>query len=334
MNKNAIDQTLFQPSPFWQRLGRQHSKELERFGFENLKRTVNLRYFNWRLPGLFAHQFIPLGADWFKSPNGRVFTACVVNNSDGPSELALGRVSARTYAIVCAMLFSTVRRHDPERLLERYVEPRYGNPFLVRAFDSEFTQDMCNSVHEFYSATVELPDLRGKTIIEIGAGYGRLAHLVLTMKPGAKYWIVDVKPAIDVSQNYLKRTLPDKKIFGSQSFSSFEDVRADVLGSDLCFFTADQIALLPPKCVDLVVCISNLHEMTREQIHFYYDEIDRLCRAYFYSKQWTKSMARENGFTIRHRDYPIKPWWREVFNCRHDVQSWFSHSLHEIRGRC
>jgi putative sugar O-methyltransferase len=333
LHLNQIDRSVFRPSPFWEGLGRRHSEELERFGFENFKRTVNLRYFNWGVFGLFAHQFIPLATDWLRSPNPRVFTASVVNNGDGPSELALGRLSARAYAILCALLFASVRRRDSEGFLEKYVEPMYGNPFVVRAFDCEFTQDACNSVHESYSATIELPELSTKTIIEIGAGYGRLAHLLLTMRPGVKYWIVDVKPAIDVSQEYLKKTLPNKRIFGSQSFSNFEDVRAQVMASDLSFFMADQIVLLPAKCADLVVCISNLHEMTREQIDFYYDEVDRLCRGYFYSKQWMKSVAKENGFIICREEYPTKPSWREVFNHRHDVQSWFFHSLHEIGSR-
>ena len=330
MDGGAKNKKLFQPSPFWERLGRLHSQELEHFGIHNFKRTVNLRYFNWGLFGLFAHQFLPLAANWLKSRNFRVFSAYIANNNDGPRELAFNPLSGRIYAIICAMLFERTRRQDPLHLLESYVEPAYGNPYVVRAIDRDFTQDACNSVHEFYASTRELSNLSDKTVLEIGAGYGRLAHLFLSMNHGLKYWIIDIKPAIDVSQDYLTKTLPQRKIFGYRPFTNFDQVRGEVMDADVCFFTADQTELLPDRSADLVICISNLHEMSRQQIDFYYDQIDRLCRGYFYSKQWVKSIANENGFTIRRDEYPIKPFWHQMFNERHDIQSWFFHSLHKI----
>ena len=323
------DKTIFQPSAFWKRLGQQHTEELQRFGVDNFKRTVNLRYFNWGLLGLFAHQALPLGLAWLRSPKFAVLSAHVTNNHDGPRELAFNALSGRIYAIICAMLFDRIQRDDPEHLLDRYVEPNYGNPFLIRAFDHSFTQDACNSVNEYYASTSGLSDISSKTVLEIGAGYGRLAHLFLSMNPGLKYWIIDIKPAIDVSQNYLTKTLPQRKIFTYRPFTNFADVSDEVMASDVCFFMADQTPLLPAQSADLVICISNLHEMSREQINFYYDQIDRLCRGFFYSKQWMKSIATENGFTIRREEYPTKRSWRELFNRRHDVQSWFFHSLYK-----
>jgi hypothetical protein len=48
---------IYQPSPFWHELAAAGVRQLEETGFENFTRTVNTRYFNWRLLGIVRHQF-------------------------------------------------------------------------------------------------------------------------------------------------------------------------------------------------------------------------------------------------------------------------------------
>src|SRR5207244_5678393 len=46
---------LYRASPFWADLGGTHVQQLESDGFENFKRTVNTRYFNWDILGILRH---------------------------------------------------------------------------------------------------------------------------------------------------------------------------------------------------------------------------------------------------------------------------------------
>lgn len=38
---------IYAPSVFWEQLIERHIEELEAEGFENFKRTLNMKYFNW-----------------------------------------------------------------------------------------------------------------------------------------------------------------------------------------------------------------------------------------------------------------------------------------------
>ena len=51
---------VFRPSRFWDELGNQGVEQLTGHGLNNFKRTVNLRYFNWGIFGILAHQFLPM----------------------------------------------------------------------------------------------------------------------------------------------------------------------------------------------------------------------------------------------------------------------------------
>ena len=319
---------IYRPSPFWEKLAIEHIAQLERDGFENFKRTINLKYFNWGMLGILAHQMMPLGFWWLKSGRGNPLSATIVDQGSAGS--IYGTPGSRIYATHVALLYQRVLRDDTKGVFGRCSESLIGNPIRVQVDkDTIVTQDLCNSVHEYLRATLftEAP----KRVIEIGAGYGRVATVFLDANPGAKYWIVDIPPALYVSQRYLSEVYPSKKIFKFRPFERFSDVEQEVNDSDICFFMSNQIDLLPDKRVDVSLCISNLHEMTRAQIVHYFRQIDRLTSGTFYTKQWMRSIARENGFSISRDEYPIPPGWTKRFNVRHPLQSWFFEAAYDIK---
>lgn len=322
---------LFYPSRFWDELGAEHVQQINEFGLQYLKRTVNMRYFNWSVLGILAHQMIPLTLYWLRSANLRDLNAELINASEGPESLQISRINAKIYAIFVSLLFRFVERLDSEGLLPRVKEPNEGLPYLVKVGNGSVTsQDACNSIHEYYRSTINLgPAIRPLTVLEIGAGYGRIAPVFLTARQ-TKYWIVDVPPALYISQSYLSQVYPNRKIFKFRPFKNFDEVKDEVMEADICFFSSNQLPSLPRKSVDLVICISNLHEMSIDQINFYFDEIDRCSRGYFYTKQWLKSRAQINGFTIRRGEYPVKPSWTQIYDIKHPVQSWFFEALYRV----
>jgi hypothetical protein len=162
------------------------------------------------------------------------------------------------------------------------------------------------------------------------AGYGRVGDVFLRALPTSTYTVIDIPPALNLSQEYLSAIFPNEKIFRFRSFSDFKDVQTEFMSSRIRFLAAHQIELLPPKIFDLVVNISSLHEMTLEQIKNYLDQIDRVCSGSFYTKQWLVSRAKVNGFVIRDSECPIPKSWKCINHQQHPIQRMFFDALYEL----
>ena len=74
----------------------------------------------------------------------------------------------------------------------------------------DISQDLGNSTLEFYAIAEALgrEDPGPNGVLELGAGYGRLAWLYLAAFPRLRYLIVDIPPALALSQEYLTRLFP------------------------------------------------------------------------------------------------------------------------------
>jgi hypothetical protein len=123
---------------------------------------------------------------------------------------------------------------------------------------------------------------------------------------------------------------PHVTAFRFRPFKRYEEVQAEFESSRIRFLAAHQIALLPPKQFDLFVNISSLHEMTYPQIKNYIEQIGRLCRGRFYTKQWRIARTAVNGPVITESEYPIPASWTCVYHRRHPVQRMFFHALYEV----
>lgn len=327
--------TVYRPAPFWDGLVRKHLAELEEYGFDNFKRTVNTEYFNWRTIGILAHQRSVLYL-WLTAPDLSVFRARFLNPSfAGPSIARFDPLTAWIYKIFVAMFASILRRSDPLGLLDRLDEPLVGNPFLIEHRGRRISQDLCNSVHELYS--ILGPDggplARGRplSVAELGAGFGRLAHVFLASSPLVSYTIIDLPPALYISQRYLAQLFPEARIFRFRPFASFADVQDEYRSARIRFLLPHQAETLPDRSFDLFVNISSLHEMTREQVDTYFRLMDRVCRGRVYIKQWRVSQTPVNAVVFRERDYPIPASWRRIYRRdRHPIQRWFFDSLYEV----
>lgn len=323
---------VYRPSPFWDALSKRTLRQLEDDGFENFKRTVNMKYFNWNVLGIIRHQLLPVFCQWCRHPDPEIFKAEFPDyGANRPGVKAFNAVSAVVYKLYVAMLWEYVSARDPSGILKSLNEPTCGNPFLIRYKGRWASQDLCNSVHEFYSAGGhEAVDGRVWNVAELGAGYGRLAYVFLNALPSSSYCIIDIPPALYIAQQYLAEVFPKEKIFHFRRFKRYEEIRTEFETSRIKFLAAHQIELLPPKQFDLFVNISSLHEMTYPQIENYLAQINRVCRGRFYTKQWRVSRATVNGFVIKESEYPISPSWTTLYHRRHPIQRMFFEALYQI----
>lgn len=147
------------------------------------------------------------------------------------------------------LLFNTAQTQS-KRFFEAYkaIDNRHvGNPLTVRCRGCDIDADYLAAVEEweFLSQAGALDGIR--IIIEIGAGFGRTCHALLTLCAGIEeYIIVDLEPMLRLSSAYLRRAIPSAKI-RFVSHDHLEDL--DSVSPDL-LINIDSFQEMPPQVIE------------------------------------------------------------------------------------
>jgi putative sugar O-methyltransferase len=318
---------IYHPSKFWEALNEKNIQQLESGGLQNIKQTVAQNYFTW-VVGHKDKQFRYLA----RHTSLWVWPAILKGFFNYNPSFPLNRIQQRDLMVFTRMLWKFAEYFDTERLLMLIDEPLEGNPFKIHLDGKLISQDLANSVLEYYSIREYYkPSVSNKdTICELGAGYGRNAYVFLKALPKCTYILIDIPPALYISQHYLSSVFRDKKIFSFRPFDRFSDVEKEFNDADIVFLLPHQAELLPAKSVDLFINISSLHEMKTDQIHSYFKLIDKLTRQFFYSKQWWVSHNPADGITITPNDYPVPQNWKLLYLREAKVQIYFFEAMYAL----
>ena len=302
---------IYLPSKFWRQLNEQNIAQLEKDGMDNIKRTLAQNYFTWvvgcRSP-LFRHMAsLMTFSDW---------VAILRNLPLFSREAGLGLRRFYELQIFTRMVWVVAKRYDKLKVLKTLQEPAYGNPFNIKFDDRLISQDLANSLLEMYSVfDFSPPPIDSRfTVCELGAGYGRNAYVFLSIFKNCKYIIVDIPPALYVSQEYISEIFKDKKIMRFSSFSNLEEVADELNSADIVFLLPHQADLLKEKSIDYFINISSFHEMTKPQVSKYFELIDRITRGYFYTNQWNSFKNIRDEITMAKDDYPYDKQWNRVYS--------------------
>jgi putative sugar O-methyltransferase len=315
------------PSAYWTELNERSVRHLRETGYEHFKRSLATHYFTW-VPALRDAQFRFLAR---RLPPSTV-VACAARALLAERHEPFARKQSAVYSLLTFLLWEYARRNDPDRLLDRLDEPSEGDPPRLRLGGRRISQDLANSMLEYRSVAEAGLAGRVRTVLELGAGYGRTAFVFLRLQPGVKYRIVDIPPALYVAERYLAGQFADRRVFRFRPFASYAAVAAELEAADIAFLLPRQLELLPDRSADLFVNISSLHEMRPDQIAYYFGQIDRLTRGWFYTKQWKESRNPADGLVIREDDYPVPAHWRRVYSRPCAVQTYFFEALYEVGG--
>lgn len=317
---------IFQPSRFWDFFNDVNIIGLKESGFKNFKRSVNQNYFN----------FVPIFfADWFfisilflklkgliKTTKDYVLVDPDRINDKGDLKVVYRRVFQKNrklqlwlYSFTIKNLWNYIRGHDPENLLQTLEEPRLGNPIEIRDGQKLISQDLANSVQEYYFIKPHIEKIAAQPIkiVEIGAGYGRVGYVFLKAL-NCKYIVFDIPPALYISQKYLSELFPDKKTFKFRKFENFEDIREELEESDIAFFTINQIKYFPEEYVNLCVNISSLHEMRKDQAQMISDYMSKIAKDFIYIKQYKKYKNPIDNIVVKEKNYKFSGAWERI--CR------------------
>ena len=318
----------FRPSEYWQVLNKINIQQLNAYGLNNFKRTINQNYYNWIPDGFDNNQMKSLVSFWAKNPSLTAVNAKMKTpgffeppEADNPFVEEEG---AEIYRLFVGLLWHYTEKTDSYGISGQLSEPELGNTIHIESGGRLISQDLANSIRERNINYDYFDKDPGKTnhIAEIGAGYGRLGHVFLETTK-CKYYIFDIPPALMVSQWYLSELMQDKEVFKFRRFKDFEDVRHEIEAADVCFFTPNQLKLFPEGYFDALISISSLHEMTAAQVEAYKKIIQDKVSGTAYLKQWIKA---NNPFTekqLEKADYMLDENWEIAMDRTDAIQDQF-----------
>lgn len=312
-------------SAYWSMLCRKNVAQLLDKKYENFKQTVALNYFTWIVDRMDPQ-------------------AVFLQNSLPPEEVKLARKRAAEsqhhafitekqsefYNLLTYLLWNYTEKIVGSEVMAQFAEPEEGNPLSVKLDGRNISQDLANSVLEFYSVSQGLPNIRSlKSILEVGGGYGRTAYAFLRLLPNVRYVLVDIPPALYIAERYIAGQFSDRKIFRYRNFKNFSEVANEFNEAQIAFLMPDQLSLLPDHSTDLFLAIDCLHEMRPEQIKRYYETVNRLAD-YFYQKCWKKTTIPYDDITLTQNDYPFPSNWQNLYfrDCR--VQTTYFETMFNI----
>ncbi len=317
---------VFRPSAFWTGLGREHTAVLAPNRLLSFKRSINNCYMQW-LPGSFEDPRMKLPLAAFVARPSLLPIDVAVETPAQP-ELAAEVVGygglmpfanpnyLRFYAFYTGLVWYLMTLHATDDLHERIEEPSLGSPIVIRRNGKAISQDLAQSLLEYYRIRELVrtqPMSQRPTILELGAGYGRLAYVFLHAMP-CRYVIVDIPPTIVVAKWYLSAVFPEKRVFHRHSFVSFDAVREEMLAADIVLLSPNQFALLPDGFAELSISISSLHEMRLDQITRYKAMLQAKTSRAIYIKQWRRWANPADGLTVDASTYLLSPPWRMVLD--------------------
>jgi putative sugar O-methyltransferase len=299
-------------SAFWQTLSSEHRRQLERFGFGEIKRRQAFKYFNWNWRWSAVSKSEQLRFLLRHSTLATQLLCAVMPPAmaDAAWEGApLGRADRWLYTFAVRLLWEFAHTQDIAGVLE-LPEPALGAPPPVYHRGRLISQDLANTALEVATIQRGLGDAAPTHILEIGAGYGRVAYALLKLFPEARYTIIDIEPALSISRWYLTSLFP---------------------GRTLDFVDASGASAADLTGVSLAISISSLQEMTPDDVASYLRLIDANASGGFvFLKQWTEWRNPVDGVTLRFTEYPIPARWRLVFAEPPPVQTRFTQAFWRV----
>lgn len=295
---------VYQPSRFWLYFSTYNALQIESAGVENFKRTVNKNYFNWTGEIEVNIQLSALGG-----------LTSLGSGQEGEIGV-IDRPLKKNHRRMLELLYQYAQSVDFFGLLAKVAEPELGNPIGLRIQGRMITQDLCNTIIDWNTILQHArprPPNR-PTVYELGAGHGRMGYALLRAFPGARYVVIDIPPALYVSQWYLTRLYPELKAVRFKQRWSQVEFNAAFSDASLMFLSPDQVEYLPDRSCDLFINICSLQEMKLDQVRNWFQQIGRLCTGSFYIKQYCTHYNAFDEESINRSDYPFNPRWRVVLD--------------------
>jgi len=162
-------------------------------------------------------------------------------------------LKALTYTLATGL--SERHRAQLRRVRNRDV----GSPITVIHDGESVCLDYIRAAYELSFISDHVP-LDGATVLEIGAGYGRTCHTIVSNHDVAAYVILDLPNTLAVSSKYLAAVLSDEQL------------------ARVRFVPVDRLdAVVSPMTFDLCLNIDSFAEMPPDTVRSYLSLVDGRC---------------------------------------------------------
>ena len=312
---------IYQPSAFWEELCATNVAMIRQHGLENFKLSLAQNYYNWLVTSPRDRQFLRVLRLWLSHPRLSPWTTRMGDISRLWTTLSNDAFTFRwrqrhVYRLFVGLLWDHMLSVDATGLGRSMEEPLVGNPIPLHRGGRRISQDLANSIIECNTARRIRKGAPLGTVAELGAGYGRLAHVFLSLPETRRYCIFDIPPALMVSQSYLSQVLPGKRVFAFRHFDDFSEVQDEYDRSDIAFFTPNQLALLPERHFDFTLSISTFPEMRLEQVEHYFQLVSRHTASHIFIKQWISWKNPKDLSHVTSDSYRLPPEWETTLDER------------------
>ncbi len=297
----------YHPSRFWLYFMLYNAFQIDTHGLSNFKRTANNNYFTWTGDIHVEEQTYALER--------------LVANSETPNPISVKPIEFSQerwlkYTRFLVALYRYTKARDSLGILQKIEEPELGNPIHLSIDGRRISQDLCHTVIELNAI---LPHIGREsdetfTVYELGAGHGRIGRALISLFPNARYVVIDIPPALYVSQWYLSSLFGKDSAFTFRNFSKYEEIAEEFESARFAFLLPHQAATLPSKSSDLFINVCSIQEMTSAHVDIWFSEIDRLCKGHFYTKQYFEHTNHVDGFSLSKADYPVRENWLVKFD--------------------
>jgi putative sugar O-methyltransferase len=226
--------------------------------------------------------------------------------------------SSKFYEYALWMLYERVRARDADGVLARVAATARGPKRGAIEFDGRpVSWDSLISVDTLLSLNETLGGgLWSEPVVvaDLGAGWGRIGHALLSINPRAAYVAIDLPEALLVASEYLPRLLPGAAVRDYAAGRDGAVTRDDLAGSRLSFLGTHDLPRFAPASVDCLVNVASFQEMTRRQVGQYLAIADRIAGRAVYVQEIWDARRRNLDLAIAGIDeYDFPDRWERAF---------------------
>ena len=179
-------------------------------------------------------------------------------SNDVNFKIALWNPKTNGIRYLKALLYNLAASISPEawKKISKMKNRNIGSPITVKYNDEEICLDYLQALFEleFIEKNIRLD---GLSILEIGAGYGRTCHGIMSNHKIESYTIIDLENCLELSQKYLKSVL---------DYENFKKIN---------FILVENVELLNSFNFDLCINIDSFAEMDAKVVEYYLDYINK-----------------------------------------------------------
>lgn len=225
------------------------------------------------------------------------------------------RGSGKYYTYAVTMLYRQLRARDEHGVLDR--AHAHGSAKTVLQFGKHrVSWEHLLSINTLYSIAEVEPRVWTEPVVvaDLGAGWGRIGHVLKLVNPHATYIDFDLPEALLVASAFLPPLLPDARIIGYEEGRD-ADLTRDLLVAEpaVRFCGTHDLDRVEPRAIDVLVNIASFQEMTRAQVQAYLQITNRVARGVVLEERWERPPGFEGRVIAGYEDYAFPPRWESCF---------------------